>query len=592
MRRVASLAILVGLPVVAFAQNVGQPRDVQTPSLPTTQPAPLAAPEYRLPTIPEPEKKDASIAAGQVFVKDIQVEGVTVFTKEAVEKLVAPYENRTVSTSDLQTLRVALTQLYIDNGFVSSGVLLPDQQVKDGVVVYRAIEGSLTDVELVGKSHVRKGYVAGRVKRHVDTPLSVTDLQYALRYLQQDPNIQRLDARLAPGDRLGESILRLAIEDQPRFSAGLSADNHRSSSTGAEHGNLLLSSRNLTGYGEEFRGSYGLSEGADDASAMLSVPVMARNTSLQLFYSKSNASIIEESFAVLEIESESEQRGLRLAIPIVEELDTKFSTTLGFEANSSSTELLGQPFSFSPGAQDGESKTSVGSLAFDWLMRGENSVTALRVAYRHGFDALGATIFEPTSEIEKLFNPTGADGRFSAFQAQTTFVQRLNGIPGLRGLQDRAQMVFRTAAQISQDPLLSLEKFTVGGVNTVRGYPENLLVRDNGVAATLEFQLPVIGFHPEPHPLNLALVVFADYGRSWDKVDTDPTSKVRNTDEARFIMSSGLGLVWHPLSGFDAQVYWGADIGNNFEGDDPRDTRDPDLQDDGVHFSISYVGRW
>jgi hypothetical protein len=35
------------------------------------------------------------------------------------------------------------------------------------------------------------------------------------------------------------------------------------------------------------------------------------------------------------------------------------------------------------------------------------------------------------------------------------------------------------------------------------------------------------------------------------------------------------------------------DFGNNFEGDDPRDFREEhDLQDEGVHFSLSYVARW
>jgi hemolysin activation/secretion protein len=129
-------------------------------------------------------------------------------------------------------------------------------------------------------------------------------------------------------------------------------------------------------------------------------------------------------------------------------------------------------------------------------------------------------------------------------------------------------------------------------VNSVRGYPENLLVRDNGVAATLELQLPIFGYRNQPHPLNLVLVPFVDYGRSWDEADTDPGSDIINTDEGRYIYSAGLGLLWAPLRGLDLQAYWGSDLGNNFRGDDPRQFRQKDLQDDGFHFSVSYNLRW
>jgi hemolysin activation/secretion protein len=128
-------------------------------------------------------------------------------------------------------------------------------------------------------------------------------------------------------------------------------------------------------------------------------------------------------------------------------------------------------------------------------------------------------------------------------------------------------------------------------VNTVRGFPENLLVRDNGLAATLELQIPLFG-RSDPHPLNVTVVPFIDYGRSWDVKDTAPRSDVRNTEDARYIASSGAGVRWNPLPGLDAQVYWGRAIGSNFKGDDPRDLREHDLQDDGVHFSISYLARW
>ena len=92
-------------------------------------------------------------------------------------------------------------------------------------------------------------------------------------------------------------------------------------------------------------------------------------------------------------------------------------------------------------------------------------------------------------------------------------------------------------------------------------------------------------------PFNLVFVPFIDYGRSWYEADTDPGNPERNTDEPRYIVSSGIGALWQPLPGLSAEVYWGADIGNNFKMDDPRDFREEhDLQDDGVHFFLELCG--
>jgi hemolysin activation/secretion protein len=591
---VIAVAVSAMLPGSALAQNVGSGTNYQTPSAPNYQaPTVPPAPDYRLPPLPEAPSEPASASSGgQMFVKHVEVRGVTAFKPAVIAALTAPYENRTVTSTELQSLRVALTRLYIDKGYINSGVVLPDQESKGGVVVFQAIEGALTRVEVVGKAKLSPHYVASRIHSHVDDPLNVANLQYALRYLQQDPNVLRLDARLGPGDALGQGVLRLSVEDQPRFSVGVGADNHHSSSTGATVGTAFVGARDLTGYGDEFRGSIGRTDGDTEGSALLSIPVSARNASLQAYYSRSNASIIEQPFKALNIKSTTRTYGLSLTVPLIDRLDNRFAVFLGGESARSFTELLGIPFSFSPGAQNGVAAVAVALGGIDWLHHATSSVTDLRLTYRRGINALGATIYTPGINDPFNPNPTGADGRFGLEQLQFIHIKRLNGLPAFAHLNDRAQFLVRASAQITQQPLLSLEKFTVGGISTVRGFPENLLVRDNGAAATLELQLPLPGYRPAPSPRNLVLAPFLDYGRSWDKVNADPGNPLHDTSTARYIASAGLGLLWNPLRGLDAQLYWGRGITNNFHGDNPLNYATHDLQYHGIHFALNYAARW
>jgi hemolysin activation/secretion protein len=597
MRVVILCAAGLFLPATTIAQNVGQGPNYQNPAAPNYQPPVVppqpAPPAYHLPPLP-PEAPGAPPAGGggQMFVKRIEVRGVTVFQPAQIAAIVAPYENRTVSGAQLQSLRVALTRLYVDKGYINSGVVLPDQKSADGVVIFQAIEGKLTRVTVRGKAHLSRRYVESRVRAHVKEPLNVSELQYALRYLQQDPNVQRLDATLGPGDTAGEAVLGVNVEEQPRFSAGVGVDNYQSSSIGATIGTVNLGARDLTGYGDDLRGSFGHSQGDNIGSAIWTMPVSAHNAFVQLFYSKANAVIIQQPFESLNIKEAIRNYGVTLTVPVVDRLDHRLSLFFGGQSDRSFTELLGIPFSFSPGAQNGVSEATVLLGGVDWLHHGASSVTDLRLTYRRGVDALGATIYTPQSNTAFNPNPTGADGRFGLEQLQFINIVRLNGFSAFAHANDRAQFIIRASGQLTQNPLLSMEKFTVGGVETVRGYPENLLVRDNGYGATLELQLPLPGYRATPYPGNLVFAPFIDYGRSWDKVNIVQGNPLVNTSVANYIAGAGMGLLWNPLRGLDAQVYWGGRIANNFGSDNPLHFAPHDLQYHGVFYAVTYTYRW
>jgi hemolysin activation/secretion protein len=598
MRKLWLAAVTAAFPVLVHAQNVGNGINSQiSPSAPNYQ-QPSAAPPpptYELPPLPNPLSEPAPAATGGgMFVKHIEVRGVKAFKPAVIDAIVKPYENRMVSSAELQSLRVGLTRLYIDKGYVNSGVLLPDQQSTDGVVVYQAVEGTLSRIEVSGPTKLSANYVSARIRSYVDTPLNISDLQYALRYLQEDPNVLRLDAKLAPGDALGQSTLRLNVEEQPRFTAGIGGDNYHSPTIGEWEGTVTLGARDLTGYGDEWRGTVLRAAGDTEGSGVFSIPVNALNASFQAYFSYAKAGIIEQPFEPLNIDETTRTYGLQFTAPLVDRLNNRFAVFAGVESDHSYTTLLGEPFSFSPGAQNGVSNVAVALAGIDWLLRGSSSVTDLRVTYRRGFSALGATVDNGNgAPYGPDANPTGADALFGLEQLQFIFIQRLNGIPALSKLNDRAQLIARATGQISQDPLLVLEKFTIGGIDTVRGVPVNLLVRDNGAAATIELQLPIPGYRSEPNPRDLVVAAFVDYGRSWDKVNTAIGNPDLNTTNALNIATAGIGLLWNPLRGLDAKAYWGKSIANNFNAyDNPLTYAPNDLQKDGYYLSLNYVAHW
>src|SRR5690348_6257333 len=131
----------------AFAQTAIDPtgRSGQPPGpleeefqRPYSVPRPVLPP---LPSIPPDDESQKQPGTVQVFVNDVRVTGNTVFSDAEIAEVTAPFKNRWLMTEDLERLRLALTLLYVNKGYLTSGAMIPDQDVRDGVVKVQIIEG-------------------------------------------------------------------------------------------------------------------------------------------------------------------------------------------------------------------------------------------------------------------------------------------------------------------------------------------------------------------------------------------------------------------------------------------------------------------
>jgi hemolysin activation/secretion protein len=56
---------------------------------------------------------------------DVRLNGNTVLDPAAIHGVVAPYLGKLVTSSDLEEIRHQLTVLYINRGYINSGVIIP-----------------------------------------------------------------------------------------------------------------------------------------------------------------------------------------------------------------------------------------------------------------------------------------------------------------------------------------------------------------------------------------------------------------------------------------------------------------------------------
>ena len=513
---------------------------------------------WALPGIATHAGAEATLIAStpHVRVSGFRFRGNSAFPDEALLALTAPFTNRELSFEDLLRLRDELTLHYVTNGYVTSGVVLPEQVSRDGIIEFEVVEGTLGKVNVIDARRLRPSWFERRLMPAEDEIVDMQRLEERLQLLQQDPLIHHVEAQLVPGPRRAEAQLDLRVFERRPFGASVEVNNYQAPAVGAERITARFWHRNLRGGGDAFRTSFAASEGLEELEAIYELPLNSRGTRLGLRVTATRSEAVEAPFDELDIESETETYALDFSHPVGRSLNNEFSLFGSAEYRRSKSFLLGEGFQFSTGLdENGVAKVAVLRLGLRFTHRDQKQVFAARSIFSAGLDALDATI-----------NDTKPDGEFISWLGQFQWARRFDWLA--------ARMIARIDVQLALDPLLPLEQFAVGGHATVRGYRENRFVRDNGLVSSIEFRIPI--WRRASGESILEIAPFYDYGRSWNRDRPTPSEEV--------LSSAGIGLI-APINALTyGELYWGHALR-----DVPDISDEHNLQDDGIHFRFRRV---
>lgn len=488
-------------------------------------------------------------------LKGIRLAGNSVLDQAAIAGAAAPFIGRPVGLAGIEQIRRRLTLLYVNRGYINSGFIIPDQTVADGILTLQAIEGRLTDIKMTGNRHYRSSYLANRLRRGISIPFNVNDLGKQQQILLQDPFLRRLNLSIQPGLSPGEARLVSDVTEAIPYSLGFQVANNQSATVGEMRGQVQGAVSNLLGVGDLLAVQYGRSQGINDGAVSYSLPVASDDTRVSLRYDVNDTLVVAQSLNPLNITSRYDSIALGLSRPFYRTPEQALTLGVSAEWRRDQTFLLGGPFSFSSGSDDG--RTNVTALRFyqDWLDRNAQRVVAFRSTFSIGVDALGATVTR-----------TPPTGQFLVWLGQAQYVRHVFG---------NCELLTRGSLQLSRDPLFPIEQFVLGGMSTVRGYREYLSATDNAAVGTIELRIPV-GRLLLPLPGSTAssgvvqLAPFYDVGTGWNTRRTTPPYSN--------LSSVGIGLRW--LVGFDsiAEIYYGYALHRVAHGNS--------LGDQGVHFRV------
>ena len=524
-------------------------------------------PEQPLPKLPpvdellgspdDPNTPDSATgdAEATFVVSGIQLEGSTRYTDEDFAELFAQYTGRPVTFNELLQLRSAVTQRYVDDGFITSGAFIPPQTLEDGRVTVQVIEGVIEEIEIVGTRRLKTEYIRSRLGLAAQPPISADRLLEGLQRLQIDPLIETVSADLQAGVRPGTSILRVEVTEADSFDLTVGLDNGRSPNIGSFRRRIDINEGNLFGIGDRLFAGYSNTDGSNSLDLAYSIPVSPHNTRINLEGGISESRVIDETFDVLDISSDAHYYEIGVTHPLIESPTEELTLGLELSHKENQTSLgidnIG-PFPLSPGAdENGESRVTALRFSQGWTKRSQKQVIAARSQFNLGLDFLNATVNE--GDIP--------DSQFFSWRGQGQWVRLLG---------EDSLFFLRSDLQLASSSLLSSEQFGLGGQQTVRGYRQDALLRDNGALISAEARFPIIRFAEESI---VQITPFLDAGAAWNHRDTPEGNNV--------LVGTGVGLLWQQDDNLSARLDWGIPLVD-------IDSSGDSLQDSGIYFSIQY----
>jgi len=383
----------------------------------------------------------------------------SILTAAQIHRALAPFEHRRVNFADLERAVAALNALYQQRGMITACAVLPRQQVTAGVVKIDLIEARLDQIRIVGARSTAPDFFRARIHARPGQLLLLPRLQHDLILINSGNEVQAR-AVLEPGRTFGTTNLVLTVQEPENLSLTPSYDNIGRANIGLRRLGLTLHDGSAFGERDAFTANAAWATGTVSTSAAYSLPLDPDGLRMTLSADYAGIRILNGQLKTLGVRGHSTDFSLGLSQPMVARSGFVLNETTAFDVMQSITSSNGF------------------GISNQTVFAGELG------ANLQWFDSQGVWI---ASDGLTLGNANLAAGR--AFGRETAALTREENFGGDFSGILRFSGQSRLFAARTGLPLV--EQLQLGGLSTVRGYPEGWQIADTGYALTNEFDYPL-----------------------------------------------------------------------------------------------------
>lgn len=477
-----------------------------------------------------------------VYVNSIEVAPSEILTQEEIQPILSKYAGRNLFITDIQNMIDEINNLYAEKGFVTAKAYLPEQQVSNGLIRIDLIESRIGNVTLQGNRWTRSKYVLDRMPQKQNDLFDIVQLEKDVLDFNRYNEGIKLSANLKAGEVEGTTDIELTAEEKFPFHIVGMMDNAGRRSTGSLRGGPMLVADSLFRNRDKMSiGSY-FSGGAISPFFDYNIPVNKHDGRVGFSYSSTFANVKWGPYAPLDIKSRSYLYSLYYSQPIVRKT--------GFELKGYGSLNYKRSWS-SFGIFDGMGIPSD-------LYTSRDQVTSVD---------LGLNMRKDTKRGIWYLNQT-ASMAFPIFDSRSSYFKYSGGMLRLHDFSHGVIGQVRANYQIipNNKDIPYLDQFMVGGLATVRGYSEGIMMGKNGYFTSAELIFPLLPREITSPRSGEKIPFLGKYVKGAlfaDHAGVFPTASQDIYGGSYFLASIGMGLRFQLPGDLSARLYWGYPLVNN-----------------------------
>lgn len=453
-----------------------------------------------------------------------------------------------LTIGQLQQVADTITKFYHDRGYFLARAVIPAQEIKDGVVNIRVLEGRLEKVQTSGNKRYADDVLAKPFKPLIGELVTVPRTENALLTLSQYPGLSAAGV-FRPGGDVGTTDIIVNVQSEKRFDGSARYDNAGTEFTGRDRLIGTFDWNNLTG-GADMLGITALKTfGGNESGASSKYgdvnyqhPVFGAYNQLSIDLSR-NSFDVGGSTGITGIGGISKIATLALKHDFERTREEQVNGTLDLSRKRADTldksTLIGRDDLAVLGYQ----------LDYDSVNTSSNTISTSYARLEHGFGGLFGV-------PSKFPNPSRFGNGNQKDPITPVYTRLVLNYQLFKNLPDNQGLLFRFNGQYSNNLLSSLEQFVIGGPDNVRAAPTSQFLEDRGVFGSLEYSVRAPGF-ADKHAFGsytwgqvLRLRIFEDHSIGWLN---EPPSQTPGRVQAGGL---GLGLEFTVPGSFTADVQW------------------------------------
>ncbi|MBN8522017.1 MAG: ShlB/FhaC/HecB family hemolysin secretion/activation protein [Alphaproteobacteria bacterium] len=452
----------------------------------------------------------------------VEVTGAKIYTSEQLATVYQGQIGQEISLADLYQIANNITLKYRNDGYVLTQVVVPPQTIEGGIARLQVVEGFINNVTV--ESPAGEPESAMKLVREYASQIvkgeaaNVKDLERNLLLINDLPGLSARSVISPSPDVPGGADIAIIVERDP-FEGLVSIDNYGSRYLGPVQLGAQGTLNSPFGLNDFLTGQLVVAPGKGYelgyVGAEYGLPVGSYGTILSALVSYTDTEPGHD-LRRFSVDGKSKYFSLKAEHPFIRSRENNLSGRLLFDVRNAESESL--------------------------LSTTKDQIRAVRTGMKFDFldRMLGAAVNTGDIEISKGVGILGAsderDANLSRALGDPQFTKATADLQRLQRVTDSVNILLGARGQVSSGPLLSSEEFSVGGINSGRGYDPSEIVGDEGVSGKVELQWN--------NPLdsnfvamkNYQVFSFYDVGKVWN--DDATTS----SDKKLSLASAGAGV--------------------------------------------------